>query len=474
MLQQTGTLSKNIGNTVVDIMLSEDFLEAYMEINFREGMDDLGDVVRIPYEDLMAFITESGISYGIIEESVRALSEQDVPTEARLVAQGVPVLHGQDGFIRYHTKNMDIAMLNEDERGNINFKELEWFVQVEIGDVLAEKVMPIEGKNGMDVRGTVLEADQGKIPVFKFGKNVGETPDGMTLMALKSGRLEYSADRIQINDVLVVSGNVDTTTGNIRFLGDVVVHGDIKSGFDVYCDGSLEVMGVIEAANVNIGKDLVVKGGIQGNTRFLIEVGGNILCKFIENASIFSKGDIVTDFIVHSKVNCGGTITVKGKKGLVVGGELHAKTELNADIIGSYMGTKTLIEIGLDPNKRERLEAYREEKGTVKNRLAVLKPSIESGKELLERGLMDAAKKVTFMKVVQEYNQLIQNLKSLDQEMGIIEQEILSNTDGLIVVREKIYPGVQVRIGRFVRNIRDEISGCRLFISENDILISKA
>lgn len=138
------------------------------------------------------------------------------------------------------------------------------------------------------------------------------------------------------------------------------------------------------------------------------------------------------------------------------------------------MGTKTLIEIGLDPSKRERLEAYREEKGSIKNRLAVLKPSIESGKELLERGLMDAAKKVNFMKVVQEYNQLIQNLKSLDQEMGIIEQEILSNTDGLIVVREKIYPGVQVRIGRFVRNIRDEISGCRLFISENDILISKA
>lgn len=473
---QSGTLSKTIDDAVVDIILSEDLIEAYMEINFREDMIEIKqpeESIRIPYEQLMDFIRESGISYGIIEENVRALSEQSVPTEALKIAEGIPVTHGKDGYIHYHVQSIESSKLIEDAQGNINFKELEWFTQVNIGDMLAEKVLPIEGKDGMDVQGNVIVATQGKMPVFKYGKHVGETPDGMTLMALQNGRLEYFNDRLQINDVLVIKSSVDTMTGNIRFLGDVIVHGDIKAGFEVYCTGSLEVMGIIEAANVNVGKELVVKGGIQGNARFLVEVGGNLICKFIENASIFAKGDIITDFIVHSKVNCGGTVTIKGKKGLVVGGELHVKTELIADIIGSYMGTRTLIEIGLDPNKRERLESYREEKHTIKNRLGVLRPSIDSGKELLERGLMDQVKKLTFMKVVQEYNHLVQNLKAIDAETKQIEQEIMSNTDGLVVVKNKIYPGTQVRIGRFTRNIRNEVGECRIFISENDILINR-
>lgn len=473
---QSGTLSKNIDDAVVDIMLSEDLIEAYMEINFREDRletNESEEAVQISYEQLMAFIRESGISYGIIEENVRALSEQSVPTEALQIAEGVPVVHGKDGYIHYHIQSVESSRLVEDEQGNINFKELEWFTQVNIGDMLAEKVLPIEGIDGMDVHGNVIPAIQGKMPVFKYGKNVGETPDGLTLMALQNGRLEYFNDRLQINDVLVIKSSVDTMTGNIRFLGDVIVHGDIKAGFEVYCTGSLEVMGVIEAANVNVGKELVVKGGIQGNARFLVEAGGNIICKFIENAAISAKGNIITDFIVHSKVNCGDTITVKGKKGLVVGGELHVKTELTADIIGSYMGTKTLIEIGLDPNKRERLDSYREEKHTIKNRLGVLRPSIDSGKELLNRGLMDQVKKLTFMKVVQEYNNLVQNLKAIDEEMQQIEHEIMSNTDGLVVVKNKIYPGSIIRIGRFTRNIRDEVGECRIFISENDILVNR-
>lgn len=472
MIHESEMISRSLHNADIDIIISEDGLEAYMEINLGPAAEELNIPVKVPYEELLSFATEN-ISYGLIEENIRRLSEQEVPTEAILIAEGKSPKNGENGKILYRFDTQQKRILSEDEHGNIDFKEISWFYQVDVGEVLAEKKPPAEGEDGIDVRGNPIKAIPGEMPTFLYGKNVGETPDGMLLLALKNGRVEYLGERVQINEVLIVSGDVGPETGNIRFLGDVTVEGDIKAGYEVYCDGSLEVRGLIEAANINIGKDLVARGGIQGNVKFKVEVGRNVVCKFIENADVFAKGDIITDFIVHSMVKSGGRVTIKGKKGLIVGGEVHAKNEIQADIIGSYMGTKTLIELGADPSKKERLELYLQDRKTQTARLSVLQPSIETGKEMLERGQMDKATKASFAKIIKDYNQIVQNLNLIEAEIEKIEQEIFMTMDGLLLVKNKIYPGTKVQIGRFSRTIRDEVGACKVFISENDILISR-
>ncbi|MDO4719278.1 MAG: FapA family protein [Peptostreptococcaceae bacterium] len=473
MIHETEMLSRSLHNADIDIILSEDGLEAYMEINLSLAAAKLDIPVKVPYQELISFAREN-LAYGLIEENIRALSEQEVPTEAVLIAEGKMPKNGQDGKIRWRFDMEERKSLHEDEQGNVNFKEVDWFHQVDVGEILAEKTLPTSGEDGIDVQGNPIKATAGATPEFLYGKNVGETSDGMVLMALKKGRVEYIGERIQINEVLQIQGDVGPETGNIRFFGDVVVKGDIKGGFEVYCDGSLEVGGLIEAANINIGKDLLARGGIQGNVKFKVEAGRNVICKFIENADVFAKQDIVTDFIIHSMVKSGGKIRIQGKKGLIVGGEIHARTEIEADVIGSYMGTKTLIELGADPAQRERLELYRQDRKVQTARLSVLKPSIDTGKEILERGQMDKATKISFAKIVKDYNQLVQNLKLTEAEMEKIEQEISESTGGMLLVKQKVYPGTQIRIGRFLRNIREEVEACRIFVSENDILISRA
>lgn len=473
MLQDTQMFSKNIGSAHVDIILSSYGTEAYMKISANEKFTGSERLTKVAYEELRTWISENRIIYGVLEDSVRKLSEMPIPTESVLIAQGILPKRGRDGQIQYYKSNNSPLELISDEKEEIDFESIPWFNDVNVGDILAQKILPTQGEEGINVYGEKLPAYQGKKSAFRYGKNVGETPDGMMLMALKAGRVAYYGDSIQINEVLTIKGDVDAQTGNIRFLGDIVIEGDIKSGFDVYCAGNMEVMGVVEAANLNIGRDLVVRGGIQGNTSSMIEVGGNVICRFMENASIFARGHILTDFIVHSRVSCGASIIAKGKKGLIVGGELRTKTEVSAQRIGSYMGTKTLIEIGLDPNRRERLENYREEQLRYKERVQEIQPQIDSGKELAARGQMDHLKKMSFMKVVNDYNSTIKTLTAIEQEMKAIEQEILENKDGLVDAREGIYPGVKINIGRFSRTIKNEVGRCKLFISENDILISK-
>ena len=49
---------------------------------------------------------------------------------------------------------------------------------------------------------------------------------------------------------LDIPANVDFSTGDINFLGDVCIHGDICSGFTVRAIGNITVGGVVEACTV--------------------------------------------------------------------------------------------------------------------------------------------------------------------------------------------------------------------------------
>ena len=309
--------------------------------------------------------------------------------------------------------------------------------------------------------------------IKKYGKNVVESDDKTSLISTKEGRLEYAGDKLQVNDVFSIKGNIDTSTGNIHFGGDIVVHGDIKTGFEVNCAGSLEVNGVIEAANIVVGRDLVVKGGIQGNAKSSIKVSGSTICRFIENACVFSEGDIITDFVVHSNISCGSNLVVKGKKGLIVGGEIRVKNEINAQVIGSYMGTKTVIEIGLDPSQKNKLDAYRDELHSYEKKLKELQPTIETGKQLLQRGLMDNIKKISFVKMLEDYNKTVQNISIVETEIQKIEKQLSEIRYGMMQVKDKIYPGVKITIGRYSRYIKDETGASKFYVQDGDIVIHK-
>ena len=82
---------------------------------------------------------------------------------------------------------------------------------------------------------------------------------------------------------------MDFSTGDINFLGDVCIHGDICSGFTVRAIGNITVGGVVEACTVEAGGDLVVSGGVQGDNQAVIRAQRNIFAKFIENSCVYVK-----------------------------------------------------------------------------------------------------------------------------------------------------------------------------------------
>lgn len=56
---------------------------------------------------------------------------------------------------------------------------------------------------------------------------------------------------------------------------------------------------------------------------------------------------------MHCSISSKSSIELKGRKGLLVGGNTAARNEIRAITIGSPMATTTIIEVGVDPDLRK-------------------------------------------------------------------------------------------------------------------------
>jgi hypothetical protein len=61
---------------------------------------------------------------------------------------------------------------------------------------------------------------------------------------------------------------------------------------------------------------------------------------------------------MNCQVRCGGRVEVKTGKGQIVGGNVQARDEVVAKNIGTAVGTKTYVSVGVDIVSRERIDRY--------------------------------------------------------------------------------------------------------------------
>jgi uncharacterized protein (DUF342 family) len=152
--------------------------------------------------------------------------------------------------------------------------------------------------------------------------------------------------KISIDAVFLLNGNVDFSSGNIDFVGNVLINGSIASGFSVKAQGDIEVKGFIEGAEVIAGGNILVKGGIKSGVKGIVKAGENISARFVENARLEAGKDIIVrEAIMQSFIKAGGNVMVSDRKATIVGGVVQASHTVEAKIIGSQLATQTVIEL---------------------------------------------------------------------------------------------------------------------------------
>uniref|UniRef100_UPI0038903ADC flagellar assembly protein A n=1 Tax=Treponema sp. TaxID=166 RepID=UPI0038903ADC len=215
-------------------------------------------------EQIKTALTKQGVVAGISEEKISALIDSPIYNEPAVVAEAVLPVDGRDAYIAYNFET-DRSKLRAKEaaNGQVDFKELNLIQNVVEGQPLAQKILAEKGKAGKTIYGRYLEAKDGRDIQLPLGKNVTVDTDGRTILAGANGQVLLINDKICVEPIMEVEG-VNIKTGNITFLGTVIVKGSVEDGFNVKASGNIEVSGTVGKCTLESDGDIIVSSGIIG------------------------------------------------------------------------------------------------------------------------------------------------------------------------------------------------------------------
>ena len=276
-----------------------------------------------------------------------------------------------------------------------------------------------------------------------------------------------------VADVYDVPADVDNATGNIVYDGNVTIKGNVKTGFSVTAKGDIIVEGVVEAAYLSAGGQIIVKRGINGRSKGRVEAKGNIISKFIENAIVVSGGFIETGCILHSQVSAEADIRVQGKKGFVSGGLIRAGNVVEAQTMGSAMGTVTQIEVGAPPAVKVRYDELNQEAAKVKESMDKMRPILVNFNEKLKKKEAVTPEKVQHVQTIaQNFKKEQAKLVELQAELKRLHEKIQMSNSAKVKIKGTIYPGVSITISDVNKNIKSERS-CTKYVKEHGDIVAR-
>lgn len=294
-------------------------------------------------------MTTAGITTGVDSEAIVRIFQEKPYFRPIPVAVGTPAVEGINGAVEELFPREITHEVKIDENGVADYRAMTYCLQVEKDQVICNITLPEEGTPGVRVDGKVVEPKRVKAAKIPRGANTTVTEDGLQLVATMAGHLEYTGGAFVVKPLLEIKGDVDYSTGNIDFQGDVHVYGDVRENFQLKATGSITVDGLVEAATVEAGGDLLITRGVVGDNRALLRSKGNVRVKYLENCIVYAGQGVYADCIMTSQIFSDDTISVTSGRGSVIGGALTAAHSIKAMMIGAQSGRRTEITLGILP-----------------------------------------------------------------------------------------------------------------------------
>lgn len=298
-------------------------------------------------EELLALLQENEITYGIKKEILIELAAGKHFYEEVLIAQGMNAEDGKDGFFEYHfnTKPETRPIILPD--GSVDYNVLGKIELVKNDDLLVTYHPAIPAIVGKDVHGNVIDAYEGKnLPPLKCKRcGMNETNE---YHASVEGNVTLEGNKLTVTPIYYIDGDLDATTGNVNFYGDILVEGNVSAGVTVKATGNITVNGHVETANLIAGKDVILKNGMQGAGLGTIRAGRNVMARFLEHIRVVASNEVNTGALLNCEIESGNAVVVSGKRGTIIGGSVTAVELISAASIGNKAGTNTRLTIGLE------------------------------------------------------------------------------------------------------------------------------
>lgn len=255
-----------------------------------------------------------------------------------VVARAVDPVDGQPGRIDWLIVQHDNDIRSHYDRCA--------FTMVRRGQVVAAIIDPTPPRDGHDVTGQPLSAKPGAPVVLQFDETLVRDSRGR-LVAQIDGALDRSKPVLRIRNLLHIRGDVDFSTGNIDFIGDVIIDKGVRDRFVVRSGGSVHCNGVIEAATIECLGDLTTRG-MAGRERGTATTASNLHARYLDNVTAFVGHDLCVE---KSIVNCETIVhgSLKSPRATLIGGRHTVTGPVTLFNVGSPANVPTHIILGTVP-----------------------------------------------------------------------------------------------------------------------------
>lgn len=463
---------------LIEVSISDDKKQAFIKLEkLPEGN------TTFTKEQLLEALQKEQIIYGIVDSAVEKLALRPIFNIRIKVAEATDPIDGNDGLVKLYVKKDADYKPEYSDDATIDYKNLDYFQMVKKGQVLCEITRETAGLDGKDIHGQVIPAHKGRKPQVPAGKNTTLTADETKLIADCDGVIKF-VNTINIDEMMHIRSNIDFSTGNINFPGDVTIDGDVSSGFSVKAGGDLIIKGVVEDAKIEAAGNVVIAKGIYGGSMGDVIVGKDLRCNYIENAILHVQGDITVDYVIDGKITCKGNVYLSGTKELIVGGEIQLMGELVARDIGNDREYPTIIRILgekiIDQDEIERLR-LKEEESRLKLQEVNEKEAQINGlllaqekKDMLSRNRNSPAMEQigTLKKQIDRQALLLKKeIDEIEKAITYVEQKGSVSYYGSVSAKRKLYRGTRIYFGDMPFQFEfDSLEHCRIYWDNDDIV----
>jgi len=362
----------------VHVLIAQDAMSASLRIEADVDPESLHSAL------CLAVLRERGV---VVDQEVERRATELVerhradPSKeiVEIVAQGQAPEHGVDERLEFR-KEFDPALKDvslTNGGGAVSHYERSSVTSVSSGTQIATLHPATEGADGWTVQGKALPAKRGKSLGLKLDDSVDVKPDGAVL-AHHDGLLEFKGGWLRVKEVLEIKENVDFSTGNVQFGGDVLISGSVKDCFTVSATGSIVVRQLVEAATLTAGVDIALEGGMAAREKGEVQAWRDVTARYLDSVSVSVGRDLeVAKEIVNCTLWVAGAI--RAPRCAVIGGEIRASGAVDLGVIGAEGGAGPEITLGripevdalrekcrgLAPIVGDRLAKVREERATL-------------------------------------------------------------------------------------------------------------
>ena len=440
------------GDVVIGVEVSKDEMKGSIVVSppSMSGSEASFDMIK------RAILQQGVVEACIKEDKIKEFVDNPVYNNPYEVAAAIEPIDGHDAYISYNFETDPKKLKAQvDEEGKVDYKKLNNIQNVIADQPLAQKIPAERGKGGKTLFGRYLEAKNGKDIQIQLGANVKLDRDGVTIKAEIDGEVMLVNGKVTVEPVKYLDA-VNVKTGDVKFVGTVVIKGNVQEGYKVEAT-NIEVGGIVDKSRLEATGNIIVRQGVFGKGEGYIKAGKSLWAKFINDTTVeVEENVIVNDSIVNSSVTAMKNIVLRGKKAQIIGGHLMATEEICARKVGSPGGgTETILEVGVDPRAKKRLEELQnmQAKATKEYENCDLDiQTLEQQKKLRKKLPQEKEEKLKTLK--ERCEQISEELEKMTDEINKIQEHLRDlKAIGKVKVEGDVYAGVKI----YIRDVLDEV-----------------